>query len=123
MTRWKPLARAGVPFAGGKRLGGQANRRERVRCTDYTNLRAAFREIETALELGLPIVEANLNGKRRHDPERCPPIMQDDLFELRTHRNRFVPWVKRVGVCLIFVRYDHLKLFAVLDALSRLTQS
>lgn len=36
-------------------------------------------EIETALDLGLPIICVNLNRKKEMDPERCPPILQDKL--------------------------------------------
>ena len=33
-------------------------------------------EIETMLELGIPIVAVNLNQKRRMDPILCPPILK-----------------------------------------------
>lgn len=33
-------------------------------------------EIETMLELGIPIVASNLNQKRRMDPDLCPPILR-----------------------------------------------
>jgi hypothetical protein len=33
-------------------------------------------EIEQALELNLPIIVVNLNGKRTMDPDRCPPILR-----------------------------------------------
>lgn len=33
-------------------------------------------EIDVASELGLPIVVANLNGKRRMDDALCPPILK-----------------------------------------------
>ena len=33
-------------------------------------------EIQTAQELDLPIVVANLNGKRSQDEELCPPILK-----------------------------------------------
>src|SRR6266478_2422155 len=32
-------------------------------------------EIETALELNLAMIAVNLNGKRQHDTDRCPPIL------------------------------------------------
>src|SRR5690606_1602123 len=32
-------------------------------------------ELQTCLGLGIPIVVANLNGKRRHDADRCPAIL------------------------------------------------
>jgi hypothetical protein len=34
-------------------------------------------EIELALELGLPIIVANLNNKTQMDPELCPPILRN----------------------------------------------
>lgn len=33
-------------------------------------------EIETCQEKGIPIVAVNLNGDRRMDPDRCPPILR-----------------------------------------------
>lgn len=35
-------------------------------------------EIELAIAKGLPIIVVNLNDKRKHDPDRCPPILQDE---------------------------------------------
>ena len=34
-------------------------------------------ELEMCLKLDVPMVAVNLNGKRRMDPERCPPILRD----------------------------------------------
>lgn len=34
-------------------------------------------ELELALELGLPIIAANLNGSNRQDDDRCPAIIRD----------------------------------------------
>jgi hypothetical protein len=34
-------------------------------------------EMELALELGLPIIVANLNNKTHFDPDLCPPILRD----------------------------------------------
>lgn len=34
-------------------------------------------ELELALELGLPIIAANLNGTNRQDADRCPAIIRD----------------------------------------------
>jgi hypothetical protein len=34
-------------------------------------------ELESALELGLPIIVANINNKTRMDPNLCPPIIRD----------------------------------------------
>ena len=36
-------------------------------------------EMEQALELDIPIVGVNLNGLRRQDVEKCPPIIRDAL--------------------------------------------
>ena len=33
-------------------------------------------EIEIALNLNLPIIAVNLNGKREYDPDRCPAILR-----------------------------------------------
>jgi hypothetical protein len=33
-------------------------------------------ELETCLEMGIPIVAVNLNGMRSKDDERCPPIIK-----------------------------------------------
>jgi hypothetical protein len=35
-------------------------------------------EIEIALDIGLPIIAANLNGGRGMDPDRCPAILRDE---------------------------------------------
>jgi hypothetical protein len=34
-------------------------------------------ELELALELGLPIIVANLNKKNRQDDNRCPALIRD----------------------------------------------
>lgn len=34
-------------------------------------------EIDVAQELGLPIIAANLNGKRVYDGVRCPPLLRN----------------------------------------------
>ena len=36
-------------------------------------------EMEKALELSLPIISVNLNGKRQKDKDLCPPIIRDEL--------------------------------------------
>lgn len=36
-------------------------------------------EMEQALALDLPIIGVNLNGLRYQDPNRCPPIIRDEL--------------------------------------------
>ncbi len=36
-------------------------------------------EIEQALAMGLPIIAVNLNNLRQQDPDRCPPIIKDEL--------------------------------------------
>ena len=36
-------------------------------------------EMEQALKLGLPIIAVNLNGLRKMDPLRCPPVIHAEL--------------------------------------------
>ena len=36
-------------------------------------------EQDIALEMGLPIIAVNLNGKKERDMDLCPPIIQDEL--------------------------------------------
>ena len=36
-------------------------------------------ELEQALELGIPIVGVNLNGRRSQDVDLCPPVIRDEL--------------------------------------------
>jgi len=36
-------------------------------------------EIETAINLDIPIIAVNLNGKRDFDPDLCPPILRHEL--------------------------------------------
>jgi hypothetical protein len=36
-------------------------------------------ETEQALKLDLPIIAVNLNGRRSMDPERCPPLIRNEL--------------------------------------------
>jgi hypothetical protein len=36
-------------------------------------------ELESALELDLPIIAVNLNQKREYDPDLCPPILKDRI--------------------------------------------
>jgi hypothetical protein len=36
-------------------------------------------EMEQALKLELPIIAVNLNGLRQMDPDRCPPIIRNEL--------------------------------------------
>ena len=36
-------------------------------------------EIEQAVKRDLPIIGVNLNGHRRQDTDRCPPILRDEL--------------------------------------------
>jgi antiphage defense system Thoeris ThsB-like protein len=35
-------------------------------------------ELEVALDLDLPIIAVNLNGKRQYDAELCPPILRGE---------------------------------------------
>ena len=36
-------------------------------------------EMEQALGLGMPIIGVNLNGLRKQDTDRCPPVIRDEL--------------------------------------------
>ena len=36
-------------------------------------------EIQQALKLNLPIIGVNINKLRQQDPDRCPPIIRDEL--------------------------------------------
>ncbi|MEP1779328.1 MAG: TIR domain-containing protein [Reichenbachiella sp.] len=36
-------------------------------------------EIETAMNMNIPLIAVNLNGKRFIDEQRCPPILKDEL--------------------------------------------
>lgn len=36
-------------------------------------------EMEQALSMNLPIIGVNLNGLRQQDPNRCPPIIRNEL--------------------------------------------
>lgn len=57
-------------------------------------------EIELAMKKDLPIVVVNLNNRRSHDDQRCPPILRDHCamhvaFKMRIIQRAldgFVPW-------------------------------
>ena len=36
-------------------------------------------ELEQGVNLGIPIIGVNLNGKRSQDLDRCPPVIRDEL--------------------------------------------
>ncbi|MEY3977133.1 MAG: hypothetical protein RLZZ33_2188 [Pseudomonadota bacterium] len=36
-------------------------------------------EMEQAIQMQLPIIAVNLNGQRRQDVDRCPPVIRDEL--------------------------------------------
>lgn len=36
-------------------------------------------ELDQAIVAGIPIIGVNLNGRRSLDPDRCPPILRDEL--------------------------------------------
>ena len=36
-------------------------------------------EMEQAITLDIPIIGVNLNGKRKMDPNRCPPVIREKL--------------------------------------------
>lgn len=54
-------------------------------------------EIEIALKDGIPIIVANLNGKRRFDDHRCPAILDNELalhvsFNSKVMQKAFDEW-------------------------------
>ena len=57
-------------------------------------------EMEQALQLDIPIIAVNLNGKRGQDKNRCPPIIRDKLvihvsFHARIIQYALERWPKR----------------------------
>ncbi len=54
---------------------------KQVACLVGENTKSLFRyvrwELETALDLDIPIIAVNLTGERRMDPDRCPPVIRD----------------------------------------------
>jgi MTH538 TIR-like domain (DUF1863) len=54
-------------------------------------------EMELALELGLPIIVANLNDKKNVDAERCPPIIRNECvvhipFKMKIIKHALDDW-------------------------------
>jgi len=57
-------------------------------------------EIDLAIRKDLPVIVANLNNRRGHDPDRCPPILKDHpaihvAFKLKIIKlalDKYVPW-------------------------------
>ena len=47
-------------------------------------------EMEQALKLDLPIIAVNLNGKRKQDQTRCPPLIRDKLVVHVSFNTRIV---------------------------------
>jgi len=57
-------------------------------------------EMEQALKLDIPIIAVNLNGKRKMDSDRCPPIIRDELaihisFNARIVQHALEHWENR----------------------------
>lgn len=57
-------------------------------------------EMEQALSLNLPIIVVNLNGLRAQDPDRCPPIIKDELavhisFNAKIMETALTDWPQR----------------------------
>jgi hypothetical protein len=53
--------------------------------------------MEVALNLNLPIIGVNLNGLRKQDAERCPPLIRDELvvhisFQARILQHALETW-------------------------------
>ena len=46
-------------------------------------------EMETALNLGMPIICINLNGARQRD-DRCPPVIRDELVVYTTFNPKII---------------------------------
>lgn len=85
----------------------KSNLRQRMRGSDVVvvlvgastkNLYRYVRwELELALELGIPIIAANLNEMRQLDPDRCPAIIRDKCvvhvpFKLAAVRHALKNW-------------------------------
>jgi hypothetical protein len=49
-------------------------------------------EMQVALELEMPIVAVNLNGKRSMDPGRCPPVLRGEYVIHVPYRARIIKW-------------------------------
>ncbi|HXJ96321.1 MAG TPA: TIR domain-containing protein [Terriglobia bacterium] len=99
MKGWKALPNVGFNFHDAHDLGSELTDRP-LELTIKRRLRERFSsakqvivligqhtrylyrfvrwELEVALDLSLPIIAVNLNGKRLMDPERCPPIIKDE---------------------------------------------
>src|SRR5439155_6865585 len=96
---WKPLEHLDFDFDDGHVLGSEltdraseetVNRRlrERFSSTDQVvvligpNTRNLYRfvrwEIQVALDLKLPIIAVNLNGKCDYGADLCPPMLRDE---------------------------------------------
>lgn len=50
-------------------------------------------ELEQALELGIPIVGVNLDGRRSQDVDLCPPVIRDELVIYVSFRPRIIQHV------------------------------
>lgn len=60
-------------------------------------------EMEQALSLNLPIIGVNLNGRRSQDPDRCPPIIKNELaiyisFNARILQHALETWPREHAV-------------------------
>ena len=49
-------------------------------------------QMDAALDLGLPIIAANLNQKRRLDPDRCPPVLMGECVVHVAFRARIIKY-------------------------------
>ena len=47
-------------------------------------------ELEQALELGIPIIGVNLNGRRSQDIDLCPPVIRDELVIYVSFHQRII---------------------------------
>ncbi|MBE9138508.1 TIR domain-containing protein [Nodosilinea sp. LEGE 07088] len=49
-------------------------------------------EMEQAISLNLPIIGVNLNGLRKQDPERCPPVIRNVLAVYISFNSRILEY-------------------------------
>ena len=49
-------------------------------------------ELEQALELGIPIIGVNLNGRRSQDLDLCPPVIRDNLVIFVSFQQRIIQY-------------------------------
>lgn len=79
-------------------------------------------ELELALELGLPIIAANLNEKNRQDNDRCPAIIRDKgcvvhiPYKLAALKHAMTNWPKEFNALSIADRAGGARYYSHFDA-------